>query len=94
MDEETASELQNVAREALESKENAENAEGIKQLSALEGIDEELAGKLVAHGIKTGEDLAEQATDDLTDIEGLDEKKAGEIIMAARNEFWFKDSAK
>ncbi|SFS83868.1 NusA antitermination factor [Succinivibrio dextrinosolvens] len=94
MDEETASELQNVAREALESKENAENAEGIKQLSALEGIDEDLAAKLVAHGIKTGEDLAEQATDDLTDIEGLDEKKAGEIIMAARNEFWFKDSAK
>ena len=94
MDEETASELQNVAREALESKEKAENAEGIKQLSALEGIDEELATKLVAHGIKTGEDLAEQATDDLTDIEGLDEKKAGEIIMAARNEFWFKDSAK
>lgn len=93
MDEDTAAELQNVARTAVESKENAEAAEGIKQLSALDGIDAELAAKLVAHGVKTGEELAEQATDDLTDIEGLDEKKAGEIIMAARNEYWFKDSA-
>lgn len=49
---------------------------------------------MVAHGIKSGEDLADQATDDLTDIEGLDEKKAGEIIMAARNEYWFKEENK
>src|SRR5574344_623719 len=93
MDEETAAELQKIAREASDSKEQADAAEGIKQLSALDGIDAELAAKLVAHGVKTGEELAEQATDDLTDIEGLDEKKAGEIIMAARNEYWFKDSA-
>ena len=53
---------------------------------------QDLARRLVARGIKTGEDLAEQAVDDLTDVEGLDEKKAGEIIMAARNEYWFKDS--
>ena len=51
----------------------------------------DLAKKLVAHGIKTGEDLAEMAIDEITDIEGLDEKKAGEIIMSARNEYWFKD---
>ncbi|MGN0915295.1 MAG: transcription termination factor NusA [Succinivibrio sp.] len=93
IDEETANQLQSIAREACEKKESAESAEAIKQLTALEGIDKELALKLFAHGIKTGEDLAEQATDDLTDIEGLDEKKAGEIIMAARNEYWFKDSA-
>lgn len=92
MDEETAEQLQTVAREAVEKIENAQNAQAIKELVALDGIDESLALKLVDHGIKSGEDLAEQATDDLTSIEGLDEKKAGEIIMAARNEYWFKDS--
>ena len=94
MDEETASQLQEIARKVVESKENAETAEAIAQLSSLDGIDKELAAKLVAHGIKSGEDLADQATDDLTDIEGLDEKKAGEIIMAARNEYWFKEENK
>lgn len=94
MDEETATQLQEVARKAVENKENAETAEAIAQLSSLDGIDKELAAKLVAHGIKSGEDLADQATDDLTDIEGLDEKKAGEIIMAARNEYWFKEENK
>lgn len=91
LDEETAAVLQDNARKAVERKAKEQDQEGIKQLSALPGIDEELAAKLVGKGIKTGEDLAEQATDDLTDIEGLDEKKAGEIIMAARNEYWFKD---
>ena len=94
MDEETASQLQEIARKVVESRENAEAAEAIKQLTSLDGIDKELASKLVAHGIKSGEDLADQATDDLTDIEGLDEKKAGEIIMAARNEYWFKEEKK
>ena len=94
MDEETASQLQEIARKVVESKENAETAEAIAQLSSLDGIDKELAVKLVAHGIKSGEDLADQATDDLTDIEGLDEKKAGEIIMVARNEYWFKEENK
>ena len=78
VDEETASQLQEIARKVVESKENAETAEAIAQLSSLDGIDKELAAKLVAHGIKSGEDLADQATDDLTDIEGLDEKKAGD----------------
>ena len=68
MDEETAEQLQTVAREAVEKIENAQNAQAIKELVALEGIDEALALKLVDHGIKSGEDLAEQATDDLTSI--------------------------
>ena len=91
MDEDTAAAVQEVARKAVSDKENAESAQAISELTKLDGIDEDLAKKLAAHGIKGGEDLAEQATDDLVDIEGLDEKKAGEIIMAARNEYWFKD---
>jgi N utilization substance protein A len=41
----------------------------------------------------TLEDLADQGTDDLTDIEGVDDAKAGELIMAARNICWFSDEA-
>ena len=92
VDEDTAEQLQNISRDSLEKTESAENAEALKQLTALKGIDKELAEKLILKGIKTGEDLAEQATDDLVDIEGLDAKKAGDIIMAARNEYWFKDT--
>ena len=92
VDEDTAEQLQNIARDSLEKTESAENAEALKQLTALKGIDKELAEKLILKGIKTGEDLAEQATDDLVDIEGRDAKKAGDIIMAARNEYWFKDT--
>ena len=92
IDEETAKALQANARAAVEKKAREADSEGIKALSSLPGMDEDLARRLVARGIKTGEDLAEQAVDDLTDVEGLDEKKAGEIIMAARNEYWFKDS--
>ena len=94
MDEEVAQQLQEVARQAVENKENAENAQSVNELTALDGIDRELADKLIASGIRSGEDLAEQAIDDLTEIEGLDEKKAGEIIMAARNEYWFKEENK
>lgn len=93
IDEETAKALQDNAKAAVEKKAREADSEGIKALSSLEGIDDALAARLVAHGIKTGEDLAEQAVDDLTDIDGLDEKKAGEIIMAARNEYWFKENA-
>ncbi len=92
IDEETAKALQANARAAVEKKAREADSEGIKALASLPGMDEDLARRLVARGIKTGEDLAEQAVDDLTDVEGLDEKKAGEIIMAARNEYWFKDS--
>ena len=59
-------------------------------MTKLEGIDSDLAMKLVAVGIKDPEELAEQAVDDLLDIEGMTEEKAGQIIMAARNESGLK----
>ncbi|MBQ9273448.1 MAG: transcription termination/antitermination protein NusA [Succinivibrio sp.] len=93
MDEETAKALQENAKQALERRNAAADAAGLKELQALDGVDEALAQKLVQHGVKSGEELAEQAVDDLTEIEGLDAKKAGEIIMAARNEYWFKEDA-
>jgi len=38
--------------------------------------------------VVTLDDLADQATDDISDIEGLDAEKAGQLIMKAR-ESWF-----
>ena len=42
-------------------------------------------------GIVDLEALAEQGTDDISDVEGLDEEKAGALIMAARNKVWFNE---
>lgn len=90
IDDEMIKALQENARTALDKHNREHNAEMVAELSALEGIDRDLAEKLIAKGIKSGEDLADQAVDDLTDIEGLDSGRAGKIIMAARNEYWFK----
>lgn len=92
LDEETAKILQQNAINAVDAKAKEQVDAGLSELTALDGVDESLAKQLFAHGIKSGDDLADQAVDDLTDIDGLDPKKAGEIIMQARNEYWFKDS--
>ena len=91
IDRETATILQENARRALAEREEKLKESGSDALTKLEGIDSDLAMKLVAAGIKDPEELAEQAVDDLLDIEGMTEEKAGQIIMAARNECWFKD---
>ncbi|MGQ3891523.1 transcription termination factor NusA [Legionella sp. CNM-4043-24] len=57
-------------------------------IKAMEGMTDELAASLIAKGIKTVEDLAEQSVDELLDIEGMTEEKAGTLIMKAR-EPWF-----
>jgi N utilization substance protein A len=54
----------------------------------MEGMDSTLADVLAGRGVKTMDDLAELAVDDLLDIEGMDEKRAAQLIMKAR-EPWF-----
>jgi transcription termination/antitermination protein NusA len=49
----------------------------------------DLALALARKGVRTREQLAEQAVDELTDIDGLDEAGAGALIMKAR-EIWFQ----
>ena len=69
-----------------------EESEGVPSddLLSMEGITPELASVLAKNSIKTMEDLAEQAVDDLVEIVelGLDADKAGALIMKAR-EPWF-----
>ena len=51
---------------------------------ALEGVDNDLAAKLVAAGVKSAADVADLATDELMEKTGLDEETAQKLIMAAR----------
>lgn len=90
MDEDLANELQKNAKAAIAKRDEEQREQGCKDLERLDGISKDLAIALVQAGIHSSEELAEMAVDDISSIEGLDETKAGEIIMAARNECWFK----
>jgi N utilization substance protein A len=96
LDEEILDQLRSRAKAALTTlalakEETLDGAEPAEDLLGLEGLERELAFKFAAKGICTLEDLADQGTDDLTDIEGVDDAKAGELIMAARNICWFNE---
>jgi transcription termination/antitermination protein NusA len=94
-DENLVQELRARARDALlldeiASEERAE-APPSADLLNLPGMDTELAVKLAALGIRTVDDLAEQAVDDLVDdVADLDRARAAALIMAARAS-WFAD---
>jgi len=48
----------------------------------------ELAGKLAEKGVKTRDDLADLAVDELSEITGMDAEAAKKLILAARAH-WF-----
>jgi N utilization substance protein A len=96
-DEEIVDALRSRARDVLLTKaialeEKIDMAEPAQDLVDMEGMDEHTARLLASHGIKTMEDLAEQAVDDLLEIEGMDEQRAKQLIMTARAP-WFSNSA-
>jgi N utilization substance protein A len=51
-------------------------------------MDSALAAKLVESGVKTRDDLADLASDDLIEICSIDAERAKALIMKAR-EHWF-----
>ena len=55
----------------------------------LEGMDKALAGKLAGNGIKTRDDLADLAVDELTEMTGIDAQRAKQLITTARAH-WFE----
>jgi N utilization substance protein A len=90
-DEETVNELRSRARnsllmQAIASEEKVE--EVASDLQALEGMDEQTARVLAAKGVRTQEDLAELAVDDLIELTAMDSERAKTLIMAARAP-WF-----
>jgi N utilization substance protein A len=53
-------------------------------------MDIQLAAKLAEHAIKSRDDLADLAVDELSEMTALDEEKAKKLIMAARAH-WFEN---
>ncbi|MGE5240555.1 MAG: transcription termination factor NusA [Bacteroidota bacterium] len=93
-DEELVDELRNRARDLLLTKAIAQEekislAEPAQDLLEMQGMDENTAHLLAARGIKTMEELAEQAVDDLLEIDGMTDERARELIMTARAP-WFE----
>ncbi|GLR69792.1 transcription termination factor NusA [Agaribacter marinus] len=98
LDEDMVEELRTRAKaalttQALANEESLEDAEPEKELLDLEGMDRHVAYVLASRGITNLEALAEQGTDEISDIEELSEEQAGALIMAARNIVWFSEEA-
>ncbi|GAB2492788.1 transcription termination factor NusA [Arenimonas alkanexedens] len=75
--------------EALAAEEEIEEHKPADDLLSLDGMDEALAYTLAGRGVITRDDLADLATDDITDIEDMDADRAAKLIMAARAH-WFE----
>ena len=60
-----------------------------EDMLSLEGMDKQLAGTLASHGIKTRDDLADLAIDELTEMTGVDADRAKQLITTARAH-WFE----
>ena len=94
-DEDTVNELRARAKDALLTLEIArEEKVGAvaEDLRGLEGMNAELLAALAEAGVRTRDDLADLAVDELTDITGQTEDEARALIMKAR-EHWFSDEA-
>ncbi len=94
-DENTVNELRNRARNALlvSAIANEEKMEGVDpELLKLDGMDTLLAAKLVEGGVKSRDDLADLAVDELAELTKIDEERAKKLIMAARAH-WFADES-
>jgi N utilization substance protein A len=96
LDEDTVEELRGRAKawlttRALANEESLEACESKQELLDLEGMNRHVAYVLASRGIIDLEGLAEQGTDEISDIEELDDESAGKLIMAARNIVWFSE---
>ena len=92
-DEETVNELRARAKDALLTQEiaRAESVDAVaKDLRDLQGLTPELLARLAEAGVKTLDDLADLAVDELQEITGQPEDEASALIMKAR-EHWFAD---
>ena len=91
-DEEIINELKERAKNALLasaiSGETVTESSDEQDLLELEGMTTEIVTKLAEAGIRTQEDLAEQAVIDVVEATGIDDALAGKLIMAARAP-WF-----
>ena len=95
-DEEIVKELRTRARDvlltqAIATEESVDGNEPAADLIEIAG--EELAKTLARQGVRTREDLADLAVDELIEKSALEPGRAAEIIMEARKH-WFAEEAK
>jgi N utilization substance protein A len=91
-DEDTVNELRNRARnvlltEAIVDEEQLENVS--EDLLSLEGMDKGLAARLARSNVRSRDDLADLAVDELVEISGIDAERAKSLITTARAH-WFE----
>jgi len=92
-DEDTVNELRNRARnvlltEAIVTEEQLENVS--EDLLELDGMEKSLAAALAQKGIRTRDELADLAVDELVEMVGMDEERAKALISVARAH-WFEE---
>ena len=95
-DETLVDELRSRAEDALVTlailrEEQLKDAQPAQDLLEMEGMDEATAKFLALNDIKTMEDLAECAIDEIIDIDGIDTERAETLIMTARKP-WFENA--
>ncbi|MDP6855860.1 MAG: helix-hairpin-helix domain-containing protein, partial [Arenicellales bacterium] len=92
-DEELVEQLRERARNYLDIREIAEleKTRPEDDLLDMDGMDEGTARLFASKGIRSMEELAECATDELVELTGIDEVRAGELIMIARAP-WFAEA--
>lgn len=90
-DEDLVEELRTRARAALltEAIVREERVESAQDLIGFEGLTADMIAKLAEANIKTRDDLADLASDELADIINVSEDEASKIIVKAR-EHWFE----
>ena len=94
-DEDTVNELRRRARDALVTdaiKTEEAMETGAEDLLSMEGMDSETAHQLATQGVRTMEDLADLAVDELTDMTGMDAARATALIMTARAPWFASES--
>ena len=90
-DEETVTELRTRAKDALLTQEIAQQesvGQVAEDLRTLEGVTPEILAKLAEGSVRTRDDLADLAIDELTDLTGQSAEEATALIMQARAH-WF-----
>jgi N utilization substance protein A len=94
-DEDMVTELRRRARDSLltqliAKEEVLDENRPAEDLLNLVGMTERLAYRLAERGVRSQEDLAELAVDELLDVDDMGEEAAAALIMAAR-EPWFAE---
>ena len=96
-DEDTVNELRNRAKNALliAAIVTEEQVEGVAaDLLSVEGVTAGLAATLADRGVRTRDDLADLAVDELSELTGIEDELARKIILAARAHWFENENAK